>query len=431
MGKTLMEFRSRTKIKISAILAMVEPSNLAHAVYARLSTRLKRPVKRSYSNLKRLAAKIAAWRVPLNSPTFNLNNFGIGERGKVSVILIPVQKRPDWIKSALESVLVQTYDNFELLLVDDGTLLQDAAIQEMVDVLWRDSRLKVVRKKERANSLRSGLDAASGEYVTWLTEDGIMHPDQLARLVMFVNANPRIQLAYGDYELMTETGLRTVRLGSSKMRSNNVRPNSPSFLTRSGLSRLLSSSAESIDLDMAIDWERLKNRFPVAHIDSDSLLHRTRRKTNLMAPAIDLATISSSREPVKQFVIYCTQGTRRSVNGRRTHPAGEITYVDLEKVALQAKGQGTEIILLTEAELIFLRHPGAAPLALTVFLFNKNSLLPYRLTDSEWSRIDMAFVKDERTLCRARLFSDNVFAVKSYRQVPELCTLQRAEKGMR
>ena len=90
MAKTPTQSRLGTRIKVTAILAQVEPSNLAHAIYDRLPITLKRLVKRNYSNLKRLVAKIAAPRIVLNSPTFNLNNFGIGDKGKVSVILIPV-----------------------------------------------------------------------------------------------------------------------------------------------------------------------------------------------------------------------------------------------------------------------------------------------------------------------------------------------------
>ena len=86
---------------------------------------------------------------------------------KVSII-VPLYNAEKYAKRSIESVLRQTYSNFELILVDDGSKDKTGEICDQYAV--KDSRIKVIHKKNGgvSSARNTGLDMAEGEWLTFL-----------------------------------------------------------------------------------------------------------------------------------------------------------------------------------------------------------------------------------------------------------------------
>ncbi|MCX7766035.1 MAG: glycosyltransferase [Candidatus Sumerlaeia bacterium] len=101
------------------------------------------------------------------------------EKPLISVI-IPTYNRPLQLKRAVRSVLNQTYSNYEVIIIDDGSTLNIA------DVLnsFSDPRIKLIkheRKRGGAAARNSGLQIACGDFINFLDDDDEIAPDKFAK----------------------------------------------------------------------------------------------------------------------------------------------------------------------------------------------------------------------------------------------------------
>lgn len=101
---------------------------------------------------------------------------------KLSVI-IPVYKVEPYLHQCVDSVLGQDYDNLEVILVDDGS--PDGCPQICDDYAAADSRIRVVHKSNAGLGMarNSGLEVASGDYVTFLDSDDWYNPGVLKTIM--------------------------------------------------------------------------------------------------------------------------------------------------------------------------------------------------------------------------------------------------------
>jgi len=121
-------------------------------------------------------------------------------------IITPVFDTPvPWLREAVESVLAQVYENWELLLVDDGST--DADLLRELPVLGaRDRRIRLVGLESHQGisaALNRGLDLASGEWITFLDHDDVLEPDALFQNVKLLQENPGVDLIYSDEDKFT------------------------------------------------------------------------------------------------------------------------------------------------------------------------------------------------------------------------------------
>ncbi len=95
---------------------------------------------------------------------------------KISVI-IPVYNAEETIKETLESVLSQTFSQFEIIVINDGS--QDKTLEIVSRIL--DPRLKVLSYPNAGVSVsrNRGISQAAGEYVSFLDADDLWTPDKL------------------------------------------------------------------------------------------------------------------------------------------------------------------------------------------------------------------------------------------------------------
>ena len=120
-------------------------------------------------------------------------------RPKVSVI-IPAYNHERYVGAAIESVLNQTLESFELIVVDDGSTDGTADIVAG----YTDARVRLIRQENRgtAATLNRGLDLAQGEYVAILNSDDLYAPQRLATLILELENNIDAGLAFSRIRLI-------------------------------------------------------------------------------------------------------------------------------------------------------------------------------------------------------------------------------------
>jgi glycosyltransferase involved in cell wall biosynthesis len=112
------------------------------------------------------------------------------EREKITV-LMSVFNGERFLRGAIESILSQTYKDFEFLIIDDGST--DASTNIIAS--YRDSRIRSLRSERNlglAASLNQGLASSTGQYVARMDADDISLPNRLARQVGFMQTHPHV-----------------------------------------------------------------------------------------------------------------------------------------------------------------------------------------------------------------------------------------------
>lgn len=108
---------------------------------------------------------------------------------KISII-VPVYNVEKFLPQCLDSILAQTYTDYELILVDDGSKDRSPTICD--DYAARDNRISVVHKSNGGVSAarNTGIEAARGEYITFIDSDDYISPDYLE--AFFQAASPAL-----------------------------------------------------------------------------------------------------------------------------------------------------------------------------------------------------------------------------------------------
>ncbi|HVO26477.1 MAG TPA: glycosyltransferase [Candidatus Margulisiibacteriota bacterium] len=115
---------------------------------------------------------------------------------RVSVV-IPAFNRAALIRETLDSVLAQTYRDFEVIVVDDGSTDDTPPILAEYE---RDARLRVIRQANQGEGAarNAGIDAARGEYVALVDSDDVWRADKLERQVALLVDTPGLAWVYAD-----------------------------------------------------------------------------------------------------------------------------------------------------------------------------------------------------------------------------------------
>lgn len=122
---------------------------------------------------------------------------------KVSVIL-PVYRVEKYISAAVKSVLEQTYQTFEIIIVDDDSPDQSAEICRQ----FKDSRIKIIHQKNRglAGARNTGIRHAQGDYIAFLDGDDIWLPEKLEKHIEHLESSPAVGVSFSRSALIDESG---------------------------------------------------------------------------------------------------------------------------------------------------------------------------------------------------------------------------------
>lgn len=125
-------------------------------------------------------------------------------RPLISIILPVYNPKPRWLRAALDSVLAQTYPNWELCIADDAST--NPVIAEILEEYrLKDGRVHVVYRSKNghiAQASNSALAISSGEFVALLDHDDLLSPLALYFVVQELNQDPNLQFIYTDEDKM-------------------------------------------------------------------------------------------------------------------------------------------------------------------------------------------------------------------------------------
>jgi glycosyltransferase involved in cell wall biosynthesis len=190
---------------------------------------------------------------------------------------MPVHNGARWLAEAIESVLAQDFGDFELILVDDAS--RDASPGIMADAAARDPRVRLLRLDENVGlpaALNHGFAAARGELHSWTSDDNLLRPAMLARLVALLDARPDADIVHADFTLIDDAGneLGRSRVGPVErlLHGNNI---GACFLYRARVTDALGGYDTGLfgveDYDF---WLRAARRFTFVALHEDLYCYR-------------------------------------------------------------------------------------------------------------------------------------------------------------
>ena len=129
-------------------------------------------------------------------------------RGKATIV-IPCYNYARFVGDAIDSVKKQTYDNFDCIIVDDGST--DDSVRVINECINGDKRFTVIQKENSgvAHTRNVGAMNASGDFISFLDADDVMQPNFLSDLVPHIKDDPSMGVVYGRLSLMNEQGVVT------------------------------------------------------------------------------------------------------------------------------------------------------------------------------------------------------------------------------
>jgi len=131
----------------------------------------------------------------------------LAERPLVSVVMPTYDTEPRHLRDAIASVRSQSYPDWELVIVDDGSRREDTR-RAITRAVGRDPRI-TARLLERnlgiSAATNSALELCRGEFVAFLDHDDTLAPDALLRVVQAF-ANNDVDVVYTDQDKLTEDG---------------------------------------------------------------------------------------------------------------------------------------------------------------------------------------------------------------------------------
>jgi glycosyltransferase involved in cell wall biosynthesis len=122
---------------------------------------------------------------------------------------LPVYNGEQFIRAALDSVLNQTFSDFELIIADNAS--NDSTREICREYMEGDSRIKYIRHGKNYGgdwNFRFVSQQATGRFFTWLAHDDTLEPQFLERTVQYMLQNPRMVIAAVDFAIIDENGMK-------------------------------------------------------------------------------------------------------------------------------------------------------------------------------------------------------------------------------
>lgn len=196
-------------------------------------------------------------------------------------VIIPVYNQERYLASAVESVLNQTFSDFELIVVDDGST--DRTPDVIASFV---SRIRALRKPNGggASALNLGIQEARGAWIAWLSSDDLWEPTKLERQIAEIRRQPTYAFSYTDAHIVDAEGLIVERQHLPNPRTRRARMlllvrrsfiNGIGVLVRRDVFKDVGLFDEenrfTYDFDM---WSRIAPRYDFLHVPEPLVRYR-------------------------------------------------------------------------------------------------------------------------------------------------------------
>lgn len=120
-------------------------------------------------------------------------------------VLMPVYNAEKYLAEAIESILQQSFRDFEFLIIDDGSTDRSVEIVQS----YADPRIRFIQNEKNLGisaTLNKGIALAAAEYIARMDADDISYPDRLAKQLAYMQAHPACAMVSSLVRVMTEDG---------------------------------------------------------------------------------------------------------------------------------------------------------------------------------------------------------------------------------
>ena len=145
------------------------------------------------------------------------------DKNPLVTVITPTYNRADFLPQAIDGVLAQTYGNFELIVVDDGST--DNTPDILSDYAKRDDRVRTFRQDNQGQSIarNKAIQEARGEFICFLDSDNHWPDHKLEQQVDLFRENPDVDVIYGDIVTVDESDTELSRKNMSRYSGNIAR----------------------------------------------------------------------------------------------------------------------------------------------------------------------------------------------------------------
>lgn len=210
---------------------------------------------------------------------------------KVSIIL-PVHNGERYLKASIDSCLSQTHPNIELIVVDD---LSTDRTPEILAGYAADGRVRVVRNtvnQRLPRSLNIGFRHATGDYLTWTSDDNEFDPRAIETMLRALACDPKADFVYTDYwALYEDTGQKERVVIRQPLLLSQRNTLGCCFLYTRKVYQVIGDYNPDYEIVEDYDyWVRVSKRFKMLHLDVPLYLYRyhSRSLTTTRKPNQDL-----------------------------------------------------------------------------------------------------------------------------------------------
>lgn len=119
-------------------------------------------------------------------------------------VIIPTYNRPELLKLTLSGIMAQTYSNYEILVVDDGSPTDEA--EKVCRPFEKVKYYKIENSGGPAKPRNTGIQKAKGKYLAFTDDDDLWLPEKLEKQVNILEKNPDFGLVHGCCEVIDEKG---------------------------------------------------------------------------------------------------------------------------------------------------------------------------------------------------------------------------------
>ena len=204
---------------------------------------------------------------------------------KISV-LMPVFNGERYLKAAIDSILNQTFQDLELIIIDDGST--DST--EQIISAYNDPRIKYYKNPENIGivaSLNKGIDLCTGEFIARMDADDISLPERLQKQWDFLNANPEFAMVGGNIEEITDDDqhirwvnkYRSAHLLKTHLFFKNAFAQSTILIRRDIMAELKYSANFRFYAEDYFLWTQVAFKYPVANLPEVFVRYRVHRQS--------------------------------------------------------------------------------------------------------------------------------------------------------
>ena len=209
-------------------------------------------------------------------------------------VIIPVYNVEKYLRRCLDSVIAQTYQNLEIICVDDGSVDESGKICDQYAV--RDARIKVIHQENQGLSAarNKGLDAAEGEYIAFVDSDDYILEDMYKKMLdKLLNYNVDLCVCQWQYEFSD---------GRQVVKRKNIAPTIYGRKTSLEFARFLYMGNYENGVVVAA-WNKLYRRTLLDKIRFEGRIHEDEAFSGrIMAKNISVYVME------EQFYVYAQNG---------------------------------------------------------------------------------------------------------------------------